>query len=222
MKLQQRLAQFMQAHNVSQNQVAKGIGKSAAAVNQWLQGKYEPQRVKRALYLAGGSLLGLLALFLIFGLPSFSFVSPNDVQYLQAGYPEDLMEALRKDRSHLMLVDIVRSAGFIAVAGVLLWRTMKGKIRQPLMLLALAALVLVDLWIVNKRYDGVHYVAKSHNSAPFQMTQADKQILQDITYLTLAIMDFSTDACQLFTGKIFNETCIIKGLEISLQLRKIM
>ena len=40
MKLQQRLAQFMQAHNVSQNQVAKGIGKSAAAVNQWLQGKY--------------------------------------------------------------------------------------------------------------------------------------------------------------------------------------
>lgn len=40
MKLQQRLAQFMQVHNVSQNQVAKGIGKSAAAVNQWLQGKY--------------------------------------------------------------------------------------------------------------------------------------------------------------------------------------
>ena len=34
MKLQQRLAQFMQVHNVSQNQVAKGIGKSAAAVNQ--------------------------------------------------------------------------------------------------------------------------------------------------------------------------------------------
>lgn len=161
-------------------------------LSEWLQGKYEPQRVKRALYLAGGSLLGLLALFLIFGLPSFSFVSPNDVQYLQAGYPEDLMEALRKDRSHLMLVDIVRSAGFIAVAGVLLWRTMKGKIRQPLMLLALAALVLVDLWIVNKRYDGVHYVAKSHNSAPFQMTQADKQILQDKSYYRVLNQSVST------------------------------
>lgn len=40
MQLQQRLSQFMQAHNVSQNQVAKGIGKSTATVNQWLQGKY--------------------------------------------------------------------------------------------------------------------------------------------------------------------------------------
>ena len=29
MQLQQRLTQFMQAHGVSQNQVAKGIGKSA-------------------------------------------------------------------------------------------------------------------------------------------------------------------------------------------------
>ena len=161
-------------------------------LSEWLQGHYEPQRVKRALLWAGGSLLGVLALFLLFGLPSLSFASPNDAQYLQMGYPEELMEALRKDRAHLMLVDIVRSAGFIAVAGVLLWRTMKGKIRQPLMLLALAALVLVDLWIVNKRYDGVHYVAKSHNSAPFQMTQADKQILQDKSYYRVLNQSVST------------------------------
>lgn len=35
-----KLQAFMAEHGVSQTDVAKGIGKSAATVNQWLQGKY--------------------------------------------------------------------------------------------------------------------------------------------------------------------------------------
>lgn len=35
-----KLLAFMNEHKVSQTDVAKGIGKSVAAVNQWLQGKY--------------------------------------------------------------------------------------------------------------------------------------------------------------------------------------
>ena len=50
------------------------------------------------------------------------------------------------------------------------------------MLLALGVLVLLDLWLVNKRYDGVVYVNKSHNAQPFPMTSADRQILQDKSY----------------------------------------
>lgn len=161
-------------------------------LSEWLRGRYDSLRVKRALLWAGGSLLGVLVLFLVFGFAAFSFASPVDQQYVQMGYPEELMVALRQDRAHLMLVDIVRSAGFIVVAGVLLWRTMKGKIRQPILLLSLAALLLVDLWMVNKRYDGVRYVEKSHNKTPFPMTQADRQILQDTTYYRVLNQSVST------------------------------
>lgn len=48
MLLQQRLAQFMQAHGVSQNQVAKSIGKSQATLSLWMQGEYSGKNEQMA------------------------------------------------------------------------------------------------------------------------------------------------------------------------------
>lgn len=40
MTLQEQLNQFMQAHNIKQETVARGVGVSSAVISQWRQGKY--------------------------------------------------------------------------------------------------------------------------------------------------------------------------------------
>lgn len=151
-------------------------------LSEWLNGKYDNQRAKRAILLATASLLAILGIFLLFGSFFFDFVSPNDAQYVQMGYPTELMTALTLDRGALMRTDILRSALFILLAGLVLWLFLNKKLKQPFMLVALGLLVVIDLWLVNKRYDGVVYVNKSHNQQPFPMTDADKLILQDKSY----------------------------------------
>jgi len=151
-------------------------------LSEWLRGKYDKKRAWRALWLSSASLLGILLLFLLFGSLGFDFVSPNDAQYVQMGYPPEFMQALCVDRAALMRTDILRSAIFILLGGALLWLFLKGKVKQPVMLLVLGVFVVLDLWLVNKRYDGVTYVNKSHNVQPFPMTPADRQILQDKSY----------------------------------------
>lgn len=151
-------------------------------LSEWMRGKYDNQRAKRALLLSLASLLGVLLLFLLFGSLGFDFVSQNDAQYVQMGYPPEFMTALSLDRGALMRTDIFRSAFFILLGGLLLWLFLNRKLKQPVMLLALGILVVLDLWLVNKRYDGVVYVNKTHNAQPFPMTSADRQILQDKSY----------------------------------------
>ena len=151
-------------------------------LSEWLRGNYDNKRAQRALFLSLASLLGILLLFLVFGSLGFNFVSQNDAQYVQMGYPSEFMTALSLDRAALMRSDVLRSALFILLGGGVLWFFLRGKLKQTPMLLALGVLVLLDLWLVNKRYDGVVYVNKSHNAQPFPMTSADRQILQDKSY----------------------------------------
>ena len=151
-------------------------------LSEWLRGNYDNKRAQRALFLSLASLLGILLLFLVFGSLGFNFVSQNDAQYVQMGYPPEFMTALSLDRAALMRSDVFRSALFILLGGGVLWFFLRGKLKQTPMLLALGVLVLLDLWLVNKRYDGVVYVNKSHNAQPFPMTSADRQILQDKSY----------------------------------------
>ena len=49
-----------------------------------------------------------------------------------------------------------------------------------------------------------------------------EKVLQDVTNLALAIMDFTTDSCQIFTSKILYESSFINSLEIALQMWEIM
>lgn len=146
-----------------------------------LQGKVDKSRALRAFYIAVISLLGLLLVFL-FASIWFSFSSPQDAVYVQSGYPEQLIVALRKDRASLLLTDIFRSAGYILVASGVLFFYLKGKVRSLVYVVLTGLLIITDLWFVNKRYDGVHYVAKSHNQQPFPKTVADQRILQDHGY----------------------------------------
>lgn len=163
-------------------------------LSEYLDEKYTAQRVKRAVWASTGILIGILLLFLVFGSLGFSFSSPHDAQYIQGGYPESFIAALRQDRAALMRSDILRSAAFILVAATLLWLYSKRKLKKAYLLILLGLVTVADLWLVNKRYDGVHYVAKTHNLQPFPKTGADQQILEDTSYyrvMNLSVSPFN-------------------------------
>ncbi|MBL4652738.1 MAG: hypothetical protein JKY53_07710 [Flavobacteriales bacterium] len=109
----------------------------------------------------------------------------------QAGMPatqlSGFFDQVEEIRIGITISDAWRSFLFIVLAGGLIWMFVQGKLKQNLFLGSLAILVLFDMWSVNKRYlnnekDGSKYIqweTKIANATPYQITQADQQILQD-------------------------------------------
>lgn len=125
--------------------------------------------------LCGGGLL----LLLLVGSLGFSFSSTNDAAM---GLPPALLDALQQDRKSLFVGDVFRSLLFMALTAGLLFVQYRGWLKWRNVSLLLALVVLLDLGLVNTRYDGVQYVPSTHKDTPFQMTAADRAILQDTTF----------------------------------------
>lgn len=124
-------------------------------------------------YITGGISL------IYFIIPSLAgdFSSTGDSNYKD--YPW-LLEALMKDRQSALRMDAFRSLFFIAAAFGILYFTVKGTIKQHLAVWLLAGFILIDLWVVDKRYlDSDNFVSASKAKQPFQPTDADLAIMQD-------------------------------------------
>ncbi len=95
-------------------------------------------------------------------------------------FSDQMVSALHNDREQLFKNDTLRSLAFIALAITLLYLLVVKKTKKEYVLVGLALLVLVDMWVIDKRYlnnDG--YVSKSKVKNYFQPREADFQILQD-------------------------------------------
>jgi len=119
--------------------------------------QYLFKKLKLAFYITGGLLLLLIALPQVL----FNF-KPADFQtgigYLTQALKGDsstasnIANGIVGDRISLERADAVRSLLFIAIAFGIIWAFIKQKINLTLFSVALLALVLVDLWQVDKRY----------------------------------------------------------------------
>ncbi|QKG53617.1 YfhO family protein [Hymenobacter sp. BRD67] len=89
------------------------------------------------------------------------------------------MTALRADRADLLHNDIWRGLLFVGLTLAALFFYLRGKIDARLAALAVAALVLLDLWTVDKRYLGEKNFQNETIVESFQPSPADQQILQD-------------------------------------------
>jgi len=134
-------------------------------------------RTKQLLY-AGAITAGFLLLTWVASL-SFDFASPQDANLTQSGFTPQLMSALRADRADLLHNDIWRGLLFVGLTLAALFFYLKGKIDARVAALAVAALVLLDLWTVDKRYLGEKNFQQETIVESFQPTPADQQILQD-------------------------------------------
>jgi hypothetical protein len=134
-------------------------------------------RTRQLLY-AGALTAGFLLLTWVASL-SFDYASPQDASLTQSGFTPQLMSALRADRAELLHNDIWRGLLFVGLTLAALYFYLKGKIDARVAALAVAALVLLDLWTVDKRYLGEKNFQAETIAESFQPTPADQQILQD-------------------------------------------
>ncbi len=145
-------------------------------------GDVSKERFMKGFKWSVGIVGGFCLLFILFGKTFFSFEAAVDNQYIAAGYPAEMFEALRLDRMDLMRADAFRSLVFILLsAGILLVFYLK-KIKPIHFVGILLVLVVADMWTVNRRYlNNDNFVTQSKADVPFTATAADRQILADKT-----------------------------------------
>lgn len=113
----------------------------------------------------------------------FSFQKPNDIDILSRYFGEaakDFQIALISDRQSMLRSDAFRSVILILLAAGTLWLFLTNKIKSAVFYPLLFAIVVFDLFSVDKRFlNNADFVPKSQVATVFEPTAADQQILQD-------------------------------------------
>jgi hypothetical protein len=146
------------------------------------------QSLFKPLKLAGMITGGILALLLIAS-ATLSFGNANDAamqsQFAQmAGgnttVADSLMHALHADRTSIFRYDLFRAIALAAIAYLLVFYYLKGKIKMQWMAGALVVLMLFDLLQVDSRYlNSDNYSEQIKYNNEFAATPVDQQIMQD-------------------------------------------
>jgi hypothetical protein len=143
---------------------------------------------KKGLIATGGVFAFLLVLYF-----SYDYLSKSNVELLNQvkgmsqpqlqEYVKTFFDGLVQDRKSLMMGDIFRSFGFIAVAAVILFLLIRKTISPLIATVALTVFVLIDVMPIDNKYlNSENYQEKEENNLPFQKTQADEAILADKSY----------------------------------------
>lgn len=166
---------------------AKQNGKSAASLNS-------------ALYTATGITVGILVIGIIVA-GKLSYSGSADLQ-MESQYKDNpqllqmLQSALRQDRESLFLSDSWRSLLFVVLAAASLWLFINDKLKKSGIVIAtLAALTVIDLWGVDRRYLNTDSFADERKTRinPEQYDlELDQQAVRfgDVNY---RVMDLATD-----------------------------
>ncbi len=135
----------------------------------------DQRSLNRALYISAGITGGLCLLFALFA-SSFSYTALSELSEQQTN--NVMLDALINDRKALLRSDSFRSLALIVLAGGAIWLFVNNKIKKAAPVVAiLAALVVFDLWGVDKRYlNESSFVSK--NQFALYPTQDDMAIDQ--------------------------------------------
>lgn len=143
----------------------------------------------QALYAAFVLTGGLALLFAIIPTTFFEFFKTGEVErYMEqlkgagwsAGDMNNLLDNIEAARVAIFTADAWRSFFFILVGGAIIFLYAKKKMSLNILVGALAILVLVDLWTVDKAYlNDDNFVSESKVDVPFPKTPANDFILKD-------------------------------------------
>lgn len=146
---------------------------------------------------------GLALVFVVIPGIAGDFRAVSDARLVQAGWPDQLMDALRSDRRMVLRTDAFRSLVFVTLAAGVVWLFIKQKIKAQYALVIWVMLILTDLWPVNKKYlNNDHFESPSKVEKPFVASKADQAILQDpdpdFRVLNLTVSVFSDGSTSWF------------------------
>ena len=143
------------------------------------ESKEEKSKYSKEILIAGGITAGICLIVALFGGAMFSFTSSYDNQWKgQVG--DEIYRMIIDQRISMMKADAWRSFGLVAAAVVVVWLYVKDKLKSSYALGILAALILVDLVPVDRRFFGSKdFVSKKDGNRYFAIQPWEEEILQD-------------------------------------------
>ena len=169
--------------------------------NTFIQSK-EPKtllpQLKKGLIATGGIFVLIFILYFTYDFTSVGNASmlkqaqaSNQPQMLD--YIKSFIEAMREDRRSLMMGDIFRSLGFIAVAAAILFLLIRKTISPLIATWVLIVFVMIDVMVINNKYlNADNYQEKEENNISFEKTPSDEAIQADKSYFR--VFNFAGDA----------------------------
>jgi hypothetical protein len=159
--------------------------------------KYLEKKIIYSLGIVGGiSLLIALipTLFLNFrGIHYQPFIQQIGQQVQDVNFADAIGKALIQDRAGLAKLDAWRSLLFVALTAGLSWLLIKNKLKATSAIVLLAAVILIDMWAVDRRYlNNGNFIDESVVSQQQQPREVDKLIMRD-TGLDYRVLDLSTN-----------------------------
>ena len=167
------------------------------AVKEVYQRKITSEEFMKGLKYAFGITGGLALIFAIIPGLAGSFSGNTDAQYMQMGWPKQLIDALISDRQSALRVDAFRTFVFVTLAAAGLWAYWNNKIKGQYAIVLWVVLIIGDMWTVNKKYfNNDHFTSKKEVAVPFQKMTVDKEILKDkdLYYRVLNLQNPFADA----------------------------
>ncbi|PTN10479.1 membrane protein YfhO [Mangrovibacterium marinum] len=150
------------------------------AVRELVLGRIEKKELLKSLKYSWFIVGGVALLFAVLPGIAGDFRGPSDIRLAQAGWPEQLLNALRDDRRSVLRMDAFRSLVFVSLSAGVVWLFIQEKLKAAYAVALWVLLILVDLWPVNKKYmNNESFVAKSKVEKPFTPSKADQAILKD-------------------------------------------
>lgn len=145
------------------------------ALDRVVRGKARKQDITRGLVAGVGLLGGISVILFLLGGSLFAFSHPQD-----ASYPQLDARAILADRQALLVRDSLRSLLLVLGAGGAIWAFANNRIGRTHLIVAVGAVVLFDLWTVDRRYvNDDSFVDRRESAAAFRPRPVDDQILQD-------------------------------------------
>ena len=143
------------------------------------ESKEEKSKYSKEILIAGGITAGICLIVALFGGAMFGFTSSYDNQWKgQVG--DEIYRMIIDQRVSMMKADAWRSFGLVVAAAVVVWLYIKDKLKSGYALGIIAALILVDLVPVDRRFFGSKdFVSKKDGNRYFAIQPWEEQILQD-------------------------------------------
>jgi hypothetical protein len=145
----------------------------------------------KKIYYGAGIVIGLALLILVAPGVFTSFYTQEEYdQVLSSVKSQNISEdvlnnffaSLETARKSILSADAMRTFFLVLIASGLIYAFTKYKMKPAILIWSLAALVLIDLWTIDKRYLGADdFTRKTATSTPWPMHPADEYILRDTT-----------------------------------------
>lgn len=138
--------------------------------------------LKLATIITGGAAIVFLLFKSSLEFIGIDFTGLNDGFYLQ-NYGQTFVDALVEDRKAIFTSDTIRTLVLVLLAAGLIYAYLKEKLKEKVIIVAFAILLLFDLVGVDRRYvNNDDFVSAIKVNKPFEANAVDKEVLKDTTY----------------------------------------